>query len=81
MIEAHLVRMSGGESHIYNETPNHRSHIDKSKHADTPNVMPTDKSKHAGMHTDGVKPQPPPEPPTEEPPPISTLLASKLQII
>jgi hypothetical protein len=70
------VRMSGGERHIYDETPNDRSHIDKSKHADTPNVMPTDKSKHAamptvaGMPTDGVKPPPPPEPPPGEPPPI-----------
>jgi hypothetical protein len=36
------ARMSGGESHIYTETPNHRSHIDKSKHADTPNVMHTE---------------------------------------
>jgi predicted P-loop ATPase len=53
--------MYGGESHIYNETPKDRSHIDKSKHADVPNddVMPIDKPKHAvmstvaGMHTDG----------------------------
>jgi hypothetical protein len=65
------VCMSGGESHIYNETPKDRSHIDKSKHADTPNddAMPTDKHKHAamhtvaGMHTDGVKPKSPPKPP------------------
>jgi hypothetical protein len=70
--------MSGGASHIYDETPNNRSHIDKSRHADTPNVMPTDKPKHAamttvaGMHTDGVKPPPPPESPAEEQPPPET---------
>jgi hypothetical protein len=45
------VRISGGESHIYNETPDNRSHIDQSKHANTPNVMPTDKSKYAAMPT------------------------------
>jgi hypothetical protein len=77
------VRMSGGESHIYNETPNDRSHIDKSKHADIPNGMPTEKSKQAvmpavaGMHTDGVKLPPPPEPPPPEPPPIFNIFNFK----
>jgi hypothetical protein len=81
------VRMSGGESHIYNETPNNRSHIDKSRHADTPNVMPTDKSKHAAMpavasmHTDGVKPPPPPEPPPVEPPPIFNFIIADHLVI
>jgi hypothetical protein len=72
----HVRMMSGGESHIYNETPNDRSHTDMSKQADTPNVMPTDMFKYAampavaGMHTDGVKPPLPPETPPGEPPPI-----------
>jgi hypothetical protein len=86
------VHMSGEESHIYSETPysetpNDRSHIDKSKHADTPNIMPTDKSKHVAMPTVAV---------TctqmgsnhhilqnllrENPLPFSTFLTSKLQI-
>jgi hypothetical protein len=80
--------MSGGESHIYSETPysetsNDRSHIDKSRHANTPNIMPTDKSKHvamptvAFMYTDGVKPPPPPEPPPGEPPPVFNIFDFK----